>query len=952
MKKLTKLLGGGVALAALFLASCNGAVTPISSDTVVDLDTPAIYAKAYPGVNIVSWEPVPAASGYDIYRYENDNLSNLNVKSSVTFAQGIYTLEDKLIQNDVKYTYKIMAKGNLRAASTKDSKLGSVTVTGIVPPKDVSALNLAAYEGGYNGKDAKELSDDEKNNKLLNAEKTKIYYNNGKVNVSFPAKAYLKYTVVISEGDEYAVTKVEPTGTAITTVDNNSILSSDSLYTTKAGTHGVYIKVESKNDAFHNYEFIRVGEVKNETLILDGMHDGTAAWNSSNYSAWDTAAGSQISSEYIDAGKTVRIKFRAPKLQSTHAVAPASYIKIYRETNENPGLKPVELTVNSYVSLYKTDTTSWWNGDEETWYYVDDKTIESSGNYRYVVVVTDGNGKFAPKPAEVKVYGKSIGYASGVTASGSAITLDNDAKANDVKWTITLPNTTTTIKGVYSLVWDPKNDKAPVANDFDKTKALTAKLAYNNTNSLSYYVYEKNLADGNAYLLVEYSQPNKNDYYVISSNTVTVSNTVAPELKGITGVTVTAGTPTALDTDKKANDIKWTVTLPNTYTTFKAYLLTRDKNGTADIAEFDTTTALTAVAESQTNLTTYYIYTKDIAAEKYAYLLVVASRTGYVDNYTVASASQIAANPSFSATSVNLTISNAYDNSTTLATPTTTAAKNNDLIINVSDYITEATDSISNYTYKLYRTTSTVATDMNAYTPTITFKYNTADWKEIATLTMNKSAAYNSAATSNTYVAVYKDADLVDGVYAYKVIKSNGVESASTAITYKKITANVDINGIKFTPANVTASWKAVTGTTGVAKNDIEVEFKKDNTTNSSVTDTTTGNVISKVDETAEEGVTYSLWRTTLEKDQTETVYTKVGDFPAGSGTNGTYTKWTKDAAGNWTSASANYVDYLTYKYTDKDLSTGKSYKYIVVASKTGFDSKYSSATSTVVGKN
>lgn len=937
MKKLTKLLGGGVAIAALFLASCNGAVTPISSDTVVDLDTPAIYAKAYPGVNIVSWEPVSAASGYDIYRYENDNLSNWSKKEGVSFNDGKYTFEDTKIQNDVKYTYKIMAKGNLRAVSTKDSKLGSVTVTGIVPPKDVSALNLAAYEGGYNGKDAKELSDDEKNNKLLTAEKTKIYYNKGQFNVSFPAKAYLKYSVLLSEGDEYAITKVEPgvtTGNTVTTVNNNSVISLDSLSTYKSGKHAIYIKVASKNTDFHNYELIRVGEVENKPLNLDWMNDGTGTWK-----AWNEACG--ISNYYIDNMTTARIKFKAPILSSTKSAAPTSYIKLYRELDGNPGLIAVDAAIKSYT---ETDGT--------VYYYAD---VANDNNYRYVVVVTDGNGAFASEIASTTVYNWKI-LASGVSASGSPITLDNDGKANDVKWTINLTDTNRTIKGVYSLVWNTNSNNAPVVTDFDKTKALTAKLNYNNTNSREYVVYEKNLADGKAYLLVEYSEPNKNDNYVISSS-VTVSNTVAPELKGITGVNVSAGTPTALDTDKKANDIKWTVTLPNTYTTFKAYLLTRDKAGTPDFAEFDTTTALPAVAESATNLTTYYIYTKDIAAEKYASLLVIASRTGYVDSYTVKTANQISANPSFS-NGVSLSISNAYDNSTTLATTTAESTwKKNDLIINVSELINETSDSIANYTYELFRTTSTVATDLT--NNTITFKYNTADWKSLGKLTMNKSAAYNAAATSNTYVAVYKDTDLADGVYAYKVIKSNGVESASTDIKYQKITANEAVSGIKFSPNIISANWKALTSTTGVAKNDVEIEFQKNNTTNANVTDTATGNVISKVDEIIEEGVTYSLWRTTFEstnKDNSnsmiETVFTKVGDFKAPTGTNGTYTKYTKDAAGNWTSAAANYVDYYTYKYTDKDLSTGKSYKYIVVASKAGYESKISTGTASVAGKN
>ncbi len=73
MKKLLKsAVVAMFAAAGLVLVSCN---QPLSSatDTLVTIDSTSVTAKAYPGVNVVSWEPVAGADGYVLFKYTNND---------------------------------------------------------------------------------------------------------------------------------------------------------------------------------------------------------------------------------------------------------------------------------------------------------------------------------------------------------------------------------------------------------------------------------------------------------------------------------------------------------------------------------------------------------------------------------------------------------------------------------------------------------------------------------------------------------------------------------------------------------------------------------------------------------------------------------------------------------------------------------------------------------------
>ena len=121
------------------------------TDTFLQLNTPSVKAKSWPGYNLVSWQPVQNNRGYEIYRYESDNHPDNPIIKQIPGSSCYY--EDFDIQNGVTYKYEIIALGIVggRGIETTDSKVGTATCVGILPPLDTEPLNLAAYEDGYNG---------------------------------------------------------------------------------------------------------------------------------------------------------------------------------------------------------------------------------------------------------------------------------------------------------------------------------------------------------------------------------------------------------------------------------------------------------------------------------------------------------------------------------------------------------------------------------------------------------------------------------------------------------------------------------------------------------------------------------------------------------------------------------------------------------------------------------
>lgn len=492
-KMLLKATGLLTIASALLLASCSDGSSDYDGrvDTVINLKTPSVTAKAYPGVNLVSWDVVPGAEKYEVYRYETGNATDKDIVQVGVKVQYV----DTDVQNNVSYTYEVMARGNVstRKVVTFDSATGKATVTGIVPPASTSALNLAAYEGGYDGKNDKTIDDSKK----ISADNIKIYNDNAQLRVAFNAKAYLTYAVTSVVGNEYDVTQVESWSADKSTIVNDSVLPVIADNLLSAGTQTVWVKAVSKNDYFATVDYIKAGTVTYERLG-DGVKDTDI-----------TSAG------YTDtAKKNIRVVFTPGSLDNG-AKAGTELYKVYRKSFGTD-----YVAVAAPVKALSDDS-----------YVVDDPIEDSTKKYTYAVVLTDGT-KFGAKYGTKDVAAATLTETTITTKpAGENSTLDADKLKNDIKWTVKLDNVHQTFEARVLTVkkGDTLENTTPKASDF--TEKLEGWKVEADTTAMVFYNYSANVPVGKTYLCVKVSEEGKKDRYVISEAVIVNDAEVsAPQL--------------------------------------------------------------------------------------------------------------------------------------------------------------------------------------------------------------------------------------------------------------------------------------------------------------------------------------------------------------------------------------------------------------------------------------
>lgn len=794
-KMLLKATGLLTIASALLLASCSDGSSDYDGrvDTVINLKTPSVTAKAYPGVNLVSWDVVPGAEKYEVYRYETGNATDKDIVQVGVNVQYV----DTDVQNNVSYTYEVMARGNVstRKVVTFDSATGKATVTGIVPPASTSALNLAAYEGGYDGKNDKTIDDSKK----ISADNIKIYNDNAQLRVAFNAKAYLTYAVTSVVGNEYDVTQVESWSANKSTIVNDSVLPVTAGNLASAGTQTVWVKAVSKNGYFATVDYIKAGTVTYESLGA-GVKDEDI-----------TSAG------YTDtAKKNIRVVFTPGSLDNG-AKAGTELYKVYRKsfgTDYVAVAAPVKaLSDGSYV--------------------VDDPIEDSTKEYKYAVVLTDGT-KFGDSYGTKDVAAATLDKTTMETdPAGEAKILDADLLRNDIKWTVKLDNVHQTFEARVLTVkkGDMLENTTPKASDF--TEKLEGWKVEADTTAKVFYNYSANVPVGKTYLCVKVSEEGKKSIYKIVAVTVNDATVSAPKL---------------------------------------------------EVSKYDDDRDLTVAGTAKNKL--------------------------------------------------------------------------DDLIITVSERIEVASDSVANYDYVLYRTSSTVKKDTTVGADgkySITFTANIDDWVKVADVEMKSNESYDASATTVKYVgSVTSEKNMANGTYAYKVVKTNKTNKVSaTAISYVNVK---EVPTISYTP-NITASWVS----SGVDKSDVKITWEKNVQNLTPVMGTGTvlsGHVIGYKGEETDESITYALYRATLTNGQTEVVYTAVVDEQNRLVTPGAVEKKVEEETYRDNSGAAEritptpeYVNSITYTFTDKNVSTNASYSYIVVASKTGAENVISNS-SPVDGAN
>ena len=551
MKKTVLKAAGILAATVLLFASCAADDSSYSSqiDTVLYLEKPQVSAKAYPGMNFVSWEPIANANGYVLYKYEDNNF-----KSSSSLSYTDLSYKDTDIKDGALYSYFVEAESKTstgRSISTENTRSDKVSVKGIVPPSDVTTLNLYAYED-YGSKESPKGNKDfvvtSSNIKISNNEMK----SSGKLSISFPGKAYLTYNLGYTNIDNQFDVQNTYSTIALNISDNST---NDKIFyydytVTAPGIYKAVIRVDSENSLFASSPVV----ISDESVTIEKLN-GTG--------------GTISSASYTDLGKTVRVVFNKYVLNGSSV--PESYYKVYRCEAGSYLYEPVSGTIAATDSSKAT-------------YFADDTVPDSTKEYEYRVVVTDGNS-IAYDSETVSPY--SLAAQSTTTVSGVESSEDNDAVSNDITWTITLPSNDVVITGVYALEKSANYTGTVVAADFDRTSSLET-TSGTDTTGKKFYVYTKNHTAGNkVYLLVTTSQENKKDGEWLSSAVTTSIKPISAPVISIAAYDSTITTATPSYAEKVEDDVIVNVKDIITYDDISNYTYTLYK--TKSTVESDTT---------------------------------------------------------------------------------------------------------------------------------------------------------------------------------------------------------------------------------------------------------------------------------------------------------------------------------------------------------------------------
>lgn len=448
------------------------------TDTVLSLETPSVSAKAYPGVNFVSWKPVTGASSYKLYVYEEGAFK----KDMDADDMNGLSYADMDIVNGKNYTYYVEAvsttnPGTARAVYATNSR-GEASAQAIVPPAGTKSLELPAYEGGYDGTNVKTVSADDK--WIVRSDNIAVSVADGAVSVTFPMKAYLIYQVLYYNNDLVHDANVNKGAYGDFVVDawSNNALGHASFDIYGAGTYQIAVVAKSWSDKYAASDEI----VRTETVTIEELEISDTGTPSAYYLYDDNKFAS-------GAKKTVRVSFEPATYNSSGEVVPTGWYKVYRRVAgeyENTLLSGV-------IKSFDTDAGN-------TTYYLDDTVPDVTKAYVYTVVVTDGTRYGEAKPAYLGPQSK--GTVSGISLSQGSSSTDK------YKWTIKFSNDDVkdaTLTAYYLTVPEDRNvgDTPVLAVEIKAANQQVEISAITNSDNKSVSVPKSTDTNVKTYLLVE-----------------------------------------------------------------------------------------------------------------------------------------------------------------------------------------------------------------------------------------------------------------------------------------------------------------------------------------------------------------------------------------------------------------------------------------------------------------
>ena len=593
-----------LALVSFMALGCQNGVVDYKgagyTDQQITLGTPHLNGKTYPGVNYIYWDRVAnAVNGYTLSIYEDGVLKN---ETPITLGENQTYYIDTDLKYNVSKTYKLRAIGDSKGRYViyTESDSDSITLNPILPPTDTPALELAKYEKGY--KEGEEYKLSEADSEFMLSEDTiKVAKNEaqGTFTVTFPVKAYLKYTVYADYGNTFDVTGIHEY--TVTTTPYQDMAVNNKNVTVKgiatvSGDYKIYVKASAYNSNYFNNS----GDIKAST----GLSYNSLALTS-------TYTANNISYTY-DNEKSVTISWEPAVLADGTYAKPGQY-KIYKTPW---GLTNYEAVTANIRLINPTDS-------ETPIYRITDTTDGES--YKYIFVLTDGKS-YASICSKTKV-----AYAlTDTTESSISIVwkdVDDDGAYNDAYVLVTLADEDKYLSKVTYGVAD--------------TADAAYEIAFTGTNPLKvegvYKVYAftlKDIATESGKILSVYatiSENGKKDNYISKDSTYN-----KPDADTFSLYDDVINIEEA-DDDDLYNDVSFAVVASKPETSIKVTYAFADDSDTAvkllDSAEAKTlVTGLTGYTYYEFSpANTKYAALKNFALDKYIAIRITASQNNNAD---------------------------------------------------------------------------------------------------------------------------------------------------------------------------------------------------------------------------------------------------------------------------------------------------------------------------------
>lgn len=427
-KTIFKLLGTGLIAASVFgFVSCGDSTEyDAKSDTIYSLDAPRVTAKAYPGVNYISWEPVTSAQGYKIYRVLDGDSSKLrSVASDVTCYADIAS-DDHILSDGKVYKYIVEAVSKSDPASrevyAKNSQ-GSASVTAIVPKAGSPAIS--AEPASASGKDYIKKYYEKLVTKA--AENVTLSIENGNFYAEYPATAGFKYEISASVKGMY------------------DALGGDVPFVSPFENYKEDYKAELNGPVAGSFEL----EVRLKVSSVSELYEPVVVQLGSltAESIGESESIKNVKAEYV-ASKTALVSW-APATLKDGKDSPVANFKVYRTSDVDETWTAISAEVKEGQ---KTDNVYGGTANISEGYYITDTVEDDSISYTYYVVHTNGKlfGKYSESNNSAKLSKVTLAETVAPTLTVSTFIESTAGIENTIKITSTKGNEKQTLALSYS----------------------------------------------------------------------------------------------------------------------------------------------------------------------------------------------------------------------------------------------------------------------------------------------------------------------------------------------------------------------------------------------------------------------------------------------------------------------------------------------------------------------